>query len=587
MPARAAAAPAGAPPAEPAPKKLTPEQQNQIELARNVAAQLLKGIKQIGMYRHAEGKYGEFLAKAHEALNAYFAAHGLLQLKVELTNLALHGQELFNEDNPMPYKFYKDGIRQLIFRPGFTVEELVDFTLVALSDPDRGAEDLNTQLWRVQMPHFEYIMVEGFRMDEFSEAEVQVEVDKVVDLLQKRLRSNSEDYLRFARVSEADLEMKLDDVEQVRGVVITGVTADATMKAKVQKEVHDEETQRLFPKLLSAVFQVVEAGVDDAALLSEMFTQLLDAMLLQEDFAIINQVVLKLRAMEQRAGPDSAVGQLHRSFVAKMSEEQRLNRIGDVLKFAKLKNTADVVRYLSALKPETAPLLLDVLDAIELPENRALLIDALVPFAKVSPAAFVAKLDSDRPQMVRDMILIIDRINHPDRIKYFSRPLKSKNLATRLEVMTIIARGRTGEARTLIAQMLEDENMQIRVQAARVLPEFDRDKAFVDLMRLTKDKSWERKESGEREAIYAAIGSTGSPAAFTYFEQLLGQKGGLFDKKKVVEDKLMAIAGLGGAATIQASKLLQDATDEKQQPPEVVTAAKIQLARVRKALLGS
>ena len=131
-------------------------------------------------------------------------------VKIDMTNMTLFKQDLFTEENPLSYKFFKDGIRTLVFHPDITVEELVQFTMIALSDPDRGAEDLNAQLWKAQIKHIEYIMVEGFRMDEFSEEEVQVEVDKIVDFLQQRLRSNSNDYLRFARVTEQDLEMAWD-----------------------------------------------------------------------------------------------------------------------------------------------------------------------------------------------------------------------------------------------------------------------------------------------------------------------------------------------------------------------------------------
>lgn len=565
-----------------------PALKKQIEAARGVAFHLLKGIKVIGMYRHNEAKYGEYLQKACTALNEYTTQYGALQLKVELTNFTLHKQDLFSEDNPIPYKFYKDGIRQLIFRPGFTVEELTMFTVISLSDPDRGAEDLNNQLWRAQMPHFEYIMVEGFKMDEFSEEEIQVEVDKVVDYLQRRLRSNNDDYLRFARLTEADLEIKLEDVEQMRGLVITGVTATPDLKARLQKDVHEEENMRLFPKLISAVFQVVESGIDDAELLTDMFTQLLDAMLLQEDFALINQVVLKLKAMEQRSGKDSPIGHLLTAFVSRMGEEQRVNRVGDVLKFSKLKHPQDMVRYLSNLGRECSPLLLDVLEVLELPENRTLLCDVLVPVAKEHPEPFVDRIRAtERPQLQRDLVYILDRSNHPEKLKFFQALLKSKNLALKLEVMGIIAKGRTGEARNMITSLLTDPIMQVRIQAARVLPEFDREKAFVELMKLVKDNGFEEKKPEEREALYTAIGSTGLGGAITYFSQLLQTKAGLFNKQKVITDKLLAVAGLGGAPTIQNAKLLQELTEDKAQPPEVVKAARVHLARVRKQLFGN
>jgi len=416
----------------------------------------------------------------------------------------------------------------------------------------------------------------------------QLVLERTHPFLQRRLRTNSEDFVRFARLSESDLEMKMDDVEQMRGVVITGVTATPELKARLQKDVHEEQNQRLFPKLISAVFQVVENGVTDAHLLGEMFSQLLDAMLFQEDFAIINQVVLKLRAMEQRAGANSSIAELLRTFINRMGEEQRLNRIGEILKYAKLKNPPEVVKYLTNVKADAIPSLLTTLEVIELAENRVLLCDVMVSFAKQNPDLFVEKLrTADKPQVQRDMVYVLDRSNHPDKLKFFSNALKTKNLALKLEVMSIIARGRTGDARKLIAALLEDDTLQVRLQAARVLPEFDREKGYLELLRIVKDKKFEEKTPQEREGLYTALGSTGVPGAIEFFAGVLQQKGGLFNKQKIIADKILAVAGLGGACTIQTAKLLHEFSEDKSQPIEVTQAARLHLARVRKSLFGS
>lgn len=565
-----------------------PKIKKQVEAARHVGYHLLKGIKRIAMYRHAEQKYPEFLEKAHEALGEYNKIYKSLNLRVEVTSFTVHKQDLFTEDHPIPYKLFKDGIRQIVLREGFTLEELVTLVLICLSDPDRGADDINAQLWRAQMKNFEYIMVEGFKIDEMSEEEVQVEVDKIVEYLQRRLRTNSDDFVRFARLSESDLEMQMNDVEQMRGVVITGVTATPDLKARLQKDVHDEEHQRLFPKLISAVFQVVETGVSDAGLLTEMFSQLLDAMLLQEDFLIINQVVLKLRAMEQKAGAESPIGILLRGFLQRMGEEQRLNRVGEILKYSRLKNPAEVVKYLNCVSLDAVPSLLTTLEVIELAENRTLLCDVMVNFAKQSPDPFVDVLrNTEKPQMQRDMVYVLDRSNHPDKLRFFTGVMKSKNLALKLEVMSIIARGRTGEARKLISQLLDDETQQIRLQAARVLPEFDREKAYLDLLRIVKDKTFETRSPQEREGLYVALGSTGVPGAINYFSTVIDQKSGLFNKQKLTAEKMLAVAGLGGACTIQTAKLLQAVTEDTSQPQEVINHAKLHLGRVRKQLFGN
>ncbi len=293
---------------------------------------------------------------------------------MEQQNFHLFDQPLFTEDTPLPFKFWRDGIRQFIFRPGLRPDELLTFTLVALSDVEKQGEDTVAQLWRSPLDNLEYVVVEGFKVDGFSDEEVQIAVDKIVEYLYSRLRSHSDDFLRFARVSAEDLELKLEGVEQVRGAVIAGMTASDELKARLQKEIAEEEQSRLFPKLVSSIFQVAEAGVDDPELLEEMFLQLLDALLLQEDFAIINQIVLKLRAMEDRPGM-SGIRRLKATFVEKMGEEQRLVRVADVLRAARPGLLPDIGRYLSSLQPTVLPILLDLLETLDAPEHRLVLCD--------------------------------------------------------------------------------------------------------------------------------------------------------------------------------------------------------------------
>ncbi|HEY0093468.1 MAG TPA: HEAT repeat domain-containing protein [Archangium sp.] len=562
-----------------------PAVQEKLEAARNFTFHLLKGIKQIGMYRHNEARFPEFLARATEALAAYTEKHGPLSLKVEQQNFMLHGEPTFSEDTPLPYKFFRDGIRQLIFRPGLTVSELVTFTLIALSEPERGAEDVLAQLWRSGLEHVEYVVVEGFKMDEVSEQQVEVEVDKVVGYLYSRLKTGSDDFMRFARVSAEDLDSKLDGVEQMRGLVVAGNYASDDLKARLQREISEEENGRLFPKLMSAIFQVIEGGVDDTALLEEVFVQLLDAMLIQDDYGTINQIVLKMRSMAQRA-PESSIGTLLAHFVLKMGEEQRVMRLAEMLKTTRPRHPVDITRYLQALDASTVFTLLNALETIEIPENRLLVCDALARFAQENPQPFVQRLESERPQTVRDMVYILEKSNHPDRVKMFGLVMLNKNLAVKLEVMNIIARGRTAEARKLIHDALNDPAGQVRMLAARLLPEFDRDKAYVDLVRLMKDANFEKKSLEERTAIYTALGATGLPGAISMLLQIIAVKPTMLHKKKVLEDKLLAIAGLAGACSIPSYKALQGVVEDKSQPVEVLNAARKAMYQTKKTLFG-
>jgi hypothetical protein len=583
------ATPAEAPTAEPAAPPLDPladeRNRQRLEVAKAFAFHLLKGIKQIGMYRHNEARYGEYLQKSHEAVRTYTETYGPLLFKVEQQNFRLFDQELFPEETNLPFKFWRDGIRQFIFRAGLRLDELVTFTLVALSDVDKQGEDTVAQLWRAPLDHLEYVIVEGFHVEGFDDDAVQVEVDKIINFLYLRLRSNSDDFLRFARVTASDLEIKLEGVEQVRGAVIVGETATDDLKVKIQREIAEEENSRLFPKLVAGIFQVAETGVDDPDLLEEMFLQLLDALLLQEDFATINQIVLKFSAMEERPNM-GAMRELKQTFLTKMGEEQRLTRIGDVLRAGRLRSPQDVSRYLLALHPSVVPSLLNVLETVEVPEHRILLCDVLAEFARSRPSEIVEKLSSERPQTVRDMVYILERAQVQDRLKLFARVLKHKNLAVRLEVMNIIARGRSNESRKLIALALKDENVQVRMLAARLLPEYDRDQAYLELLFNIRQREFRKRSPEERAVFYTALGSTGIPAAVSLMQQMLNARARLWNRRRVIDEKLLAVHGLAGVMSIQSYKALQLLADDRSQPAEVLSTARRALADTRRALFG-
>ena len=202
------------------------------------------------------------------------------------------------------------------------------------------------------------------------------------------------------------------------------------------------------------------------------------------------------------------------------------------------------------------------------------------------PDPFVLRLQADRPQSVRDMVYILEKCQHPERLKMFVQVLKGKNLVVKLEVMSIIALSHTGESRKLIADLLNDPISQVRMQAARLLPEFDKEKAYTDLVKLVRDPGFEKKTPDERAALYGALGATGIPNALTVLTQLLAVKPALLNKKKVLDDKLLAIQGLAMACSVHSFKVLQGVVEDKSQPVEVLTAARKAMYQTRKALFG-
>jgi len=122
--------------------------------------------------------------------------------------------------------------------------------------------------------------------------------------------------------------------------------------------------------------------------------------------------------------------------------------------------------------------------------------------------------------------------------------------------------------------------------AAKLLPEFDREKAYAELIRIANADDFDKRDPHERAAIYSALGATGVPNALMHLSQVLGTKPGLLNRKRVLDDKLLAIHGLAGACSVQSYQLLQRVVEERNQPAEVLTAARKAMYQVKKALFG-
>lgn len=566
-------------------------QKAQTKAAADCFMHLGKAIKNVGLYLHNTARHPEIVAPAAQAFAAYTEAYGPLGVRVEADGFYVEKTLVFAEDfanEAIAYKFYRDGIRQLVFRPGLDVPELKHFVDICMtSSRSRHARDVLGLLWEAELEDIEYVVVDGFAIEGMDDDEVEIEVDKIVSYLYARLKSNSDDYLRFARLQAQDLETQLDDVDQIRGAIVQGIPASDEQKAGLQEEIELDERERMLPKLVNIVFRAVEEGGEQSEQsIRDVFLQLLDAMLLQEDFASINHILTKLKSLERDPARGDMFARLRELFVAKMGEEERLRKIGEILNTSRPENPKDIFRYLFNLDSGAVVPLLEILETVEIPENREILCDALVALGRENADPFVHRLQSEKSQLVRDMIYVIDRIDFPDKVKMFGQVLANPNLAVRLEGLGIIARSKTEECRQLVADCLGDPNAQMRVQAARLLPVYDGTKAYMELARLVKTPEFLQRDLKEKIQIYSALGSTQEQGALAHFAQLLQHKS-LFNKKKLVEDKLLAIAGLSTFVSIPSFKLLQAESQTKTNPPEVIAAARRGMGAVRTALFGA
>jgi hypothetical protein len=558
---------------------------------------LLKGLKNIGIYRHNHGRYGEYLEPAFVALTDFLKEWHNLPLKLGPYTLEYNKQVIYEEHSKenLSYRFYRDGMRFLIFREGIELEELLRFVLLTIEgqeDNSNQHEDMITRLWKESFQFIEYVVVEGFAFGELSQDQVEIEVEKIVGYLRNQLAANSDDITRFARLNLEDLELELNDVEQVRGNIISGRPASSDDKQWVQDELYNEEKNRLFAKMVLILFQILErdCASQDFEMISESFSQVLDTLILSEDVRGSVAVLQRLDQMQGKEGLDSVqkefVAKIRLNFSQRMAEPQRLQAVVQYMTLAQVPDEQAVKAYMQVISPTELPVLTEMLEQLERIEAREILIDVLAEHGKHHTSIFAERLDNKASNVVKDMLAIIDKINPSDKLSLYANCLDHPNIMIRLEGLKVLAQSRSEAAIRHLEHAAKDEDIQMRLAAYRALAQRHPKRSTPMLKTRMRSDNFASLDRREQLAIAMALGETRTPDALKFFASLFGRKGNLFSRAKNNDVKLMAVKGLLAMKNLDAFKVLSAEIQNRGHSKEVLEELHRAAIRLKSELTG-
>lgn len=562
------------------------EQDEEGYIARQAAdifTLLLKGIKNISIYRHAESRYAEYLEPAHTALTAFLEENEILPLKLGPFSLEFKKHVIYQDEDKenLTYKFYKDGMRYLIFRRGMPPEELLRFVLLAstsTNDASLFQEDMITRLWKEQFEFIEYVVVEGFGFGDLSEEEVEVEVEKIVAYLRKQLSANSKDITRFARLSAEDLELELSDVDQVRGGIVSGRTATDDDKAQIQEELLHEAKKRLFAKMVLILFQILELECDDSDydMMLEAFTQVLDTLLVSEDVKGAVALLQRFERISEQRLPKSRkalVDRMGAVFRRRMAEPHRLDAVGQYLALNRSLDAAAVHAYLEVCGDEELLHLVEMVSTMERQDARLIMIDVLAKIGRNHVDVFARRLDHNSSNVVKDMLAILHKINPDNKIQLIARCLDHPNIMIRLEGLKTLAKSKEDISLRYIEKAMKDEDIQMRVGAYRALAQRSPKRAAPLFVKAMQSDDYLSRDNRERIAIATALGETRDESALAYLSSIFDMKGSLFSRGKINDMKSMAIVGLAAMKSVHAFKILAAQVQNRANTKEQMQAA--------------
>ena len=564
---------------------------------RRVLVEIKKALKQAMFNRHRTEQFESYIAPAHSLLAAFLEVHHICELKLEVSTFVVGDTPLLEDDSPennIIYPLWQAGIRLLVFKEGVTGLDLLRFFMAVVDfKRSQANDDLATYLWKQEYPGIEWVVVADFEIGEETEAqEVEIEVEKVLTFLQDQLRSDSSDSIGFARVSVADLDVKLDQLEQIRQTVISKATVESADKKSIVQEVKSDERD-LLRRICNILLEVMKlpASARELTDLEQALEQLLDGLILEGQFGMVDRLLGQCEAISRDGTLPSPNREMARTcgdrLFMLMHEGQRVRAIGTALNSGRTKDLDGLRQYLLRLGPTVTLLLLDLLDSLTAPAHRRVVADVLASVGQQGVPMFGRRLATASSNLAKDLLYIIDKINPPDKVQLFAPILKHENAVLRMEGLTTIGRTKDNACFGIIREVFETHEVpQMRAHAARILAEYPPKWCEPVLLGVDKDAKFEERPDGEKRALIGAIAKIESPGAQSWVRSLFAEKSGLFNRK-ADDKKLMAIAALQSAPGMPSLQMLAEvAKDEKHHSKEVREAAHAAAMEVKKRLLG-
>lgn len=558
-----------------------------------------RALKTIAFNRHRRDSYAEYFQPAYEQLTRILDENGTLELKLEVSTLVWGREHVLEDDSSernIIFPLWQEGVRLLVITPGVPLAELLRFFTIVIGVEHRDpSEDLLTRLWREELKHIDWVVMTDFALvDDDSAAEVEVEVEKVLTYLHHELTSDKGESISFARVSLDDLELKLENLAQIRRTKVEHAkVASPEECARIQEEILTDE-MLLLEKICGILFQVMELPANEREVndIAAAFEQLLDGLILEGKFAAIEKVIERLNQFAYRADLPLPNRELARSCNDKLSTlmlaGQRVRAVATALNTGATKDLEGVSRYLTRLGPPATVQLLDLLDTLVAPHHRRMVADVLVEVGRYGVQLFANRLATASSNLAKELLYVIDRINPPNKLELFAGVLKHENAVLRMEGLSAI--GRTQDDRCfkiILDTFLTHEVPQMRAHAARILAGYPPEKAREPLLEAVRDEAFEQRPEGEKRAIFAALARLEDDVTREFLRQTLAEKASLLHKRRVDERKLMVIAALATAPSLVTLQMLAEvAKDPKLHSKEVVEAARKAAVAMHARLLG-
>ncbi|PIV40341.1 MAG: hypothetical protein COZ31_09065 [Nitrospirae bacterium CG_4_10_14_3_um_filter_44_29] len=522
-----------------------------IKAAREVVQALLKAKKTFRMYPETNPMYAKTIEDTHAKFRNFFDYRDELTFKIKQNELFCDSEQIYynpeKEDNIALF-FFKDALREITFKKGFSVKELEDFLKILTVDYDREVldDDVVMLLWERDFQNVKYVVDEAFLTeDEDYESEAVREV--------KDKASDGDELTKAYEDSFTE-----EGVKDISIVPLTDKDLHAVVK-EIEKDAQDK-TGKLVAIIFEMLYQAEnKSEYEDAA---HFLNSIIEFSIRHGDLDTALKILRKAR--EVSGIPliaDEAKKSLNMVF-SFLGYDAAIKLIGELLDSGVEINEKVWDEYVAFLDKNAIEPFITILGELKSIPARKNVINALISLGRKDIQALAKGLYDSRWYVVRNIIYILGKVGDKAAADYLLKTVNHSDIRVRKEGIKALGELGVPGVFPALRECFNDPEVQIRTAAARALGNIRSTTAKSIILQRMTDAAFVKTEFSEKKEFYEVLSKWKDNDVVEFLMKTLRKKA-FFKRALNDENRACAAYCLGLMGNKDALPLLHKAKESK------------------------
>ncbi len=466
----------------------------ELKNAKDVIQSFLKSKKILRMYPSNNPIYINTVNDDFKKFKEFFYYKDELCFRIKQNEIFFDSDQVYasseKEDN-LALFFFKDGLREITFRKGLTMEELEDFLKIISLDFNRDAleDDIVTLFWEKDFQNIQYVVDETVLADEddYEERAVNAILEKQPD----------EDSIMKA-YEDAVKEEVVQDVSIVP-------LSDKDLQLLLQEFEKDSEDKT--DKLADILFEMIylQPSKEDIEDVVGFFVNSVEYAVSRGNILLVTRILSRFKTMLDDKNEEEDRKKLAKKILLLSGNESIINLLGEILDSGQEmeeKIFEDFVKFLdkNAILP-----FMKILGELKSIHARKIVIDALILLGTKDIATLAKGLNDSRWYVVRNIIYVLRKIGDKRAVDYLLKTVKHGDIRVKKEVIRALGELGGGGVMQTLRDCLEDGEVQVRSAALRALGNIRSEAPKRIIMNKIADKNFKDKDFEEKKEYFEVL----------------------------------------------------------------------------------